>query len=92
MLDFRSNLWSQYFVLSSALPGDFAFCLGLWQEIISGHPGIIGGTASMQSYDISTVVPRCKNADVVQVYPNLLQMQIVWNMLEYTGDLHGKYS
>jgi phosphatidylserine/phosphatidylglycerophosphate/cardiolipin synthase-like enzyme len=84
--DFRCNLWSQHFTLDSALLGDFAFCLGIWQAIISGQLVIIGGNladisgiVSVRPYNVGATVPRFAIAGV-PVASNVLEM--VWNTLE----------
>jgi hypothetical protein len=84
--DFRCNLWAQHFNLGSSLLGDFAFCLGVWQAIISGNLVIIGGnlvdirgTVSVRPYNVGATVPRYAIAGV-PVDSKLLEL--AWNTLE----------
>jgi phosphatidylserine/phosphatidylglycerophosphate/cardiolipin synthase-like enzyme len=52
--DFRCDLWSRHLNIASALLGDFAFCLGQWQAIISGHTSAV----SVRPYSFGATVPR----------------------------------
>jgi phosphatidylserine/phosphatidylglycerophosphate/cardiolipin synthase-like enzyme len=84
--DFRCNLWSQHLTLASVLLGDFAFCLRIWQAIISGqlvfiNGGLvdISGTVSVRPYNVGATAPRFAIAGV-PVANGLLEM--AWNTLE----------
>jgi phosphatidylserine/phosphatidylglycerophosphate/cardiolipin synthase-like enzyme len=76
--DFRCNLWSQHLSLGTALLGDFTFCLGMWQAIISGNP-VISGTVSVRPYNVGAIVPRFAIAGVPV---NSKLLNIAWNTLE----------
>jgi phosphatidylserine/phosphatidylglycerophosphate/cardiolipin synthase-like enzyme len=84
--DFRCNLWSQHFNLDPALLGDFAFCLQIWQAIISGQFVLINGnlvdisgTVSVRKYNVGATVPRYAIGGF-PVNPTLLDL--AWNTLE----------